>query len=203
MDFIRHKINDFELKADRITQLWKQGDNVDHIEQEPSQYKRDIMRLLIVLKNSNEDDTQEAMTKIGQAVYLGGSQSAKLGLSVLPRLVNSLRSRFTSTKVKIEALKTLSEISTQYKDYQDKFAEQGGLETLFHLAADFSNERLSNWAYYALTIMIADNIPLMREVRKLDNLEERLARSAFDSVKGTKKYAEIFAKLLGIKLTDQ
>ncbi|XP_038064406.1 uncharacterized protein LOC119734872 [Patiria miniata] len=200
----------FESVEKTLHTLASHGEAGEHPwDNEPNLFKRDIMICASHLGDGNDVEVRtEAVRKIGHLAYTGGAEAAKCAATYLPIIAEILKGETTtssSTALKTEVVKALSEICRAHKDNCSQVCEGLVLlPVLAELVTSHADPALTRWSCYALVVVCASSTKVVRALMEYysetdgGNLKECLEEMEEGSWKGwPRNYAAVIRDFLG------
>ncbi|CAH1794965.1 unnamed protein product [Owenia fusiformis] len=176
---------------------------------EENLYKKEIFKNASIFRDSfaAQEEREEAVKRIGHNGYTGGLEASNCASELIPDMLEILRSDDAQPSMKSAICQALSEILYRNRKIQDKMkrAELGGASVLLELVLKNDDERCARWAAYALTVLIDDNVPIMRELLVTPSLKPRLTLvlNALDWPMWPENYVKKLYALLGLNKKRQ
>ena len=96
-------------------------------------------------------------------LFLGGQEAVKSVVTFLPHILIILKDPSTPTPLRLQVLRTLSQVCNRSRIAQEKvFQDEGVRLTLLDLIGNISRVQECRWACYALLQIVTDNISHMQ-----------------------------------------
>ncbi|XP_072051632.1 armadillo-like helical domain-containing protein 2 [Amphiura filiformis] len=172
-------------------------------------YKRDIMMHSVHLAEYADAETKaEALRKIGHLAYTGGPEAAKYAGSFTETLVNILTKPDNAQQIplKVQVLRSLSEIIRGHRDNLEKARLLGLLDILTNFIREGENPRLGRWSCYILVFMCTTSMMCLKHMIKgpageeEDFMDDALKVLEKHSWNGwPKNYASLLMEVLGFR----
>lgn len=162
-----------------ITGLQREGKEAGPWDTEVNLFKRDVKRFGHIFVSETVDEKEYALRSLGHAVYAGGVEAASVVTPFVPLMMSIVRSRTTPTSLRLQALRTLSEVCHRNRLVQDAFRRDNeAMTALLDMIGDIVNIRLSRWSVYLLHLLMVDNEAVVDTVRDIPGVFQKLKHAA-------------------------
>ncbi|XP_071962367.1 armadillo-like helical domain-containing protein 2 [Antedon mediterranea] len=168
---------------------------------ETNLYKRGILMNAQILSDRVDVDTKiEALKKIGHLAYTGGPEASKSAGKYIHLVLEILNNIENPRALRIQAVRSVSEICKGHRDNIDSFVRNGGISSITDNLGSTTDPRMTRWCIYTLVTSSVNNLAILRALSGVPDLPNLLRKTVGLSWNGWEcNYATILLTLLGYK----